>query len=197
MKLIIGTICSLLVIVNSCVKPCHEPDYHFSVIDSFFPEKDSVTVGDTVWLMCIIPKMEKDLNTQMIINFSNAAFLGVNLVLSDISKFNVQRDAADSFSYVNGQGRIYSDQYGGKQLSFAEVDTAYQLKIGLIALKAGLYILTLPDMPGVYRKGSQHCGIGNFQILNTNNNKHLYLFENLWGPLASYDSIHSYCVKVK
>ena len=181
---------------SSCVKPCHEPDYNFSITDSFFPEKDSINVGDTLFLICVIPKMETDTSTKIIINFSNLGNLGNDLVISDISKFNVQRNAADSFSYFDVHGKIYSDQYNAKQLSWEETDSTYSLKVGLIALRPGLYILTLPDAPGIYRKGHIKCGIGNFEILNSNVNKHLYLFEDRWGQLSNYDSSHSYCIKV-
>ena len=199
--IIILGICSLFVLslaMFSCVKPCLEADHDFSVSESFLPEKDSIRIGDSLFITCIIPKIEKDRYTQVIINFSGANNIGDHLVISDISKFNTQRDASDSFSYFKIQGNIYSDQYGVKQLSFAEIDTAYQLQVGLIAQKRGLYIFTIPDMPGVYRNGQAKCGRGNFQILNANVNKHLYLFENLWGPIISpYDAAHSYCVKVK
>ena len=179
-----------------CYKPCNEPDYHFSVTESFSPEKDSINVGDTFFLMCIIPKMQMDISTKMVIDFSNLGNLGDNLVISDISKFNMQRDAADSFSYINIEGKIYSDQHGAKQLNFKETDSTYRLKVGLVALKKGLYIFEVPDALGVYRNGHVKCGRGNFEILNSNVNKHLYLFENMWGQLSKYDSSHSYCIKV-
>ncbi len=188
---------SIILFFNACHRPCNEPDYNFSVTESFFPEQDSINVGDTLFLTSIIPKAETDINTRMIIDFSSLGNLGDNLVISDISKFNTQRDAADSFSYFNVHGKIYSSQYGAKQLTFEETDSAHFLKVGLIALKKGLYILTVPDIPGVYRTGHVKCGRGNFEILNSNVDKHLYLFENMWGQLSNYDSLHSYCIKVK
>ena len=82
--------------------------------------------------------------------------------MSNIAKFGVQRDVAGSFSYYNSQDMIYSNQYGANQLNFMETDSSYQWKIGLIAQKAALYIFTIPDVPGVYRKGSVNCGVGTF-----------------------------------
>ncbi len=64
-----------------CHKPCNEPDYNFSVTESFFPERDSINVGDTLFLKCIIPKAETDINTKMTIDFSNLGNLGHNLVI--------------------------------------------------------------------------------------------------------------------
>lgn len=194
--LITGVIYLIGLLESGCHKPCNEPDYNFLVTESFFHERDSVKVGDTLFLTCIISKAETDINTKMIIDFSNLGNLGANLVISDISKFKMQRDAADSFSYINVEGKIYFDQYGAKQLNFKETDSTYSLKVGLVALKKGLYIFTVPDALGVYRNGHVKCGVGNFQILNSNVNKHLYLFEDMWGQLSNYDSLHSYCIKV-
>ncbi len=129
----------------SCHKLCNEPNHNFSVTESFYPETDSISIGDTLFLMCIIPKMEEDTETKMIVNFSNLGNLGDDLIISDISKFNMQRNAGDSFSYINVEGAIHSDQYDAKQLSFSETDSTYRLKVGLVALKAGLYIFTVPD----------------------------------------------------
>lgn len=140
--------------------------------------------------------METDINTLTAIDFSNLSNLSNHLIISDIFKFKMERDATDCFSYFNVHGKIYSDQYGAKQLSFEENDSTYSLKVGLVALKAGLYIFTLPDAPGIYRKEHVKCGRGNFEILNSNVDKHLYLFENIWGNLSIYDSLHSYCIKV-
>ncbi len=186
--------------LHSCHKPCNQPDYSFSFTDNFFPEKDSISIGDTLWLICKIPKDSMiDSYSQKEVNFSNAEnFIG-NLIISDIAAFENQRWAIDSFTYFNVTGTIYTDAKANhvKQISFSESDTAFLLKIGLVAARKGIYILTVPDIPGVYRKGYGKCGAGNFEILNANTNQHLYLFEDRWGQLASYDRIRSYCFKVK
>ncbi|HWY36349.1 MAG TPA: hypothetical protein VNX68_17020 [Nitrosopumilaceae archaeon] len=184
-----------------CHKPCHEPNYTFSVTDTIYPGNDSISIGDTLILGCSFSKNLKSTGIQGLVNFANAANLGTNLIISDINAFTGSRGAVDSFTYFNVFGRIYSDPnlnpQNVKQLSFYESDTTYQLKVGLIPSKKGMYILTIPDIPKVYRKGSVDCGVGYFAILNVNINKHLYLFENKWGALSEYDSVHSYCFTVK
>ncbi len=185
---------------NCCRKPCNLPNYTFSVNDSFSPEKDSINIGDTLWLTCTISKTQIDINTQANINFDNAENLGSNLVISDISRFNLERGAVDSFNYIQQYGNISTDPtsnpQGVKQLRFEESSDSYLLKVGLIAKKEGNYILTVPDNPYVFRRGMAKCGTADFKILNVNINKHLYLFENIWGLLSEYDRNHSYCFKV-
>lgn len=63
---------------------------------------------------------------------------------------------------------------------FEETHSTHLLKVGLIVLKKGLYILLVPDALGVYRNGHVKCGKGNFEILNSNANKHLY-FSKIYG----------------
>lgn len=184
-----------------CHKPCHEPDYTFKVSEIFSPDKDSIQIGDTLWIQSSILKLQKDVTTQNEIDFSNAENLGASFLIQDISKFrNSFRGAIDSFEFFNIYGNIFSaintDTSRVKQLRYSETDSSYQIKVGVVALKAGLYLFTIPDAPDIYRKNKVKCGIGDFEILNSNANKHLYLFENIWGPLSSYDSSHSYCVKV-
>lgn len=189
----------LVAFFNSCHKPCNLPNYVFSVNSIFFPEKDTINIGDTLWLTCTIPKTLIDINTQQQVEFSNAENLGSDLIISDISKFNLQRGAVDSFKYAQLHGTIYTDlqanPQGVKQLSFEEKTNSYLLQVGLIAKKAGNYILTMPDNPSVFRKGRGKCGMASFKILNSNNNKHLYLFENMWRALSNYDKNHSYCLR--
>jgi hypothetical protein len=186
----------------ACKKPCHQPDYHFSINSSFAIEKDSMPVGDTLWLTCESSTNMLDLNTKSQIDFSNAQNFGSALIISDINKFHsLIRGAVDSFDFVKARGDIYTiqnlDPNGTKQLNFAEGNDMYSLKIGMVAKRKGLYILSIVDIPNVvYRKGQEQCGKGSFEILNNNLNRHFYLFENLWGPLSEYDKKHGYCVKV-
>ncbi|MBC7423832.1 MAG: hypothetical protein H7334_10310 [Ferruginibacter sp.] len=158
-----------------------------------------MNIGDTLYLNWEIPKMQKDKNTNKVINFSDLGNLGDNFIISDISKFkSPKREAAYSFSYINIYGKIYSDKNLAKQLQFMESDSSYCVKVGLMLLKAGSYIFTIPDIPNVYRNGHIRCGVGNYAVLNSNINKHLYLFEDVWGPIISiYDRNQSFCIKVK
>jgi hypothetical protein len=188
--------------LTSCHKPCNEPNYTFNVSAFFFPEKDTIDIGDTLWIKSIIPQLQRDVHSQKEINFSNAQNLGTTVIISDITKFrNPGRGAIDSFNFLKVFGNIYTekgtDTLGVKQLSYVQTDSSYELKVGLVALKSGKYIFTIPDNPSVYRKGMEKCGLATFYILNQNINRHLYLFEDALGPLSEYDKAHSYCIKVR
>ncbi|MDN3654373.1 hypothetical protein QWZ08_01970 [Ferruginibacter paludis] len=187
---------------SACKKACNEPDYSFLIKTSFSSEKDSIPLGDTLWLKCETPSKMQDLNTKSQINFVGAVNLGTSLIVQDIKKFlSNDRGAVDSFDFIKVDGEIYSIQTLSpervKQLSFFESNNNYKFKIGIVAKKKGLYVFTITDIPNVvYRKGMEQCGKASFEILNVNEDKHLYLIENIVGALSEYDRKHSYCFKV-
>lgn len=186
---------TVVILSYSCHKACHERNYIFTTNNLFYPEKDSIQVGDTLWLTCTISK------NQRLVYFSGAENLGGNLIISNIDSFgNSSRGAVEKFTYFNVAGSVYSvpnlNPKNDKQVSYLETDSAYNLNVGIIALKKGIYIFSFSDDPGVYRTGSPSCGVANFLFVNANKNKHLYLFEDLHGKLGENDNLHSYCFKV-
>lgn len=191
---------SIISTAATCHKPCNEPNYSFETGVKFSPESDSLHVGDTIWITSSIPNPVLDNNSGKAIIYENANW-GSTLIISDILEFrDSNRGAVADFSYFAKTGSIYSmsgtDTMNVKQLSYQENISGYEFKIGIVAGKKGLYILTIPDNPYLFRKGNPKCGTANLVILNQNNNKHVNLFEDKWGPLSSYDVSHSYCLKV-
>lgn len=199
-KLII--LISAFVFINSCRKPCSEPNYSFSIKGYFTPEKDSVRVGDTLYFISETPTELKDVNTNIEVKYSEAVNLGSGIIITDISKwYNGENGAVDSFSFFNLIGNAYTDPnwaaHDTKQLRFEEANEKYQLKIGIVAQKPGAYAFFVGDAVNVYRRGKPYCGIAKFEILNSNTNQHLYIFENLLnGEMSDYDKKHTYCIKV-
>lgn len=189
--------CLLVIMISfACIKPCHEGNYHFTTYDMFSPEKDSINVGDTLYLYCSISKNQNS------VYFSRAENLVSDLVLSNIDSFGTSsRGAVKDFDYFSIIGQLTTDSRlspdNNFQIYYIESDSAYTFKAGFIALKKGRYIFTYTDDTGVYRKGSVKCGIADFIFLNGNANNHLYLIEDQYGSLSYYDQVHSYCLDVK
>lgn len=184
-----------------CHKPCLEPDYSFSIKASFTPEKDSIHVGDTLWLISETSTQLNDITTNAKVNYENAQNLGSTLGIIDIKKAkSMEFGAIDSFTYIKVTGKIYTDKEilpsVVKQLLFEERNGKYELKAGIIAQKKGSYIFSVGDAVNVFRKGKPKCGIAHFDVLNGNSNQHLYFFEDLWGSLSEYDKKHDYCFVV-
>jgi hypothetical protein len=179
-----------------CRKPCQADIFAYSGADLFYPEKDSMRVGDTLFLSCIIIK--SDLPDHV----THAENLGGNLIISSIDSFLVSsRGAVAQFDYVNLEGSLYTlnntSPGNVKQVQYLETDSSFNLKVGLVTLRSGLYIFTFTDVPGVRWSGPGKCVTGNMFFANINANKHLNLIEDKFGmPLSMADSITGYCIKV-
>ncbi len=82
-----------------------------------------------------------------------------------------------------------------QQLVYEELNGNYELKVGLIALKKGIYILGVGDGLGIGRK---NCEKASFSISLMNTLQHIYYYQN-WRPgyvLTESDLRHIYCFKV-
>ena len=192
----------ILIAASSCVKPCHESDHDFSIPESFIPEKDSLAVGDTLWVSSVISKQLVDTFTKQPFEFSNPNNLGSTLFVSDIRHFlDDQRGAVKDFNLINRAGRLFTVADAGPdrvlQISFDQQNDQYVLLGGLVARKSGLYIFTFSDANGVYRNDHPKCGLSNFTFTNANVNQHLNLFTDFTGyPFDEFTRTHSFCVKV-
>jgi len=191
---------AIICVSAQCHKPCNESNYLFETTAKFSPQFDSIQVGDTIWLTSLIPKPVLDKNSGKTIAYENANWCST-LIISDILKFKESnRGAISDFDFSAKIGNIYSapltDTTNVKQISYQEYVMGYELNIAIIARKAGSYILTIPDNQYLFRKNKPKCGTAELVILNENTDKHLSLFEDVWGSLSAYDKAHCYCVKV-
>jgi len=170
--------------------------FEYNGSDIFYPEADSIKIGDTIYLSCIIRKSDLPSNLYKQEN------LGGNLIVSSVDSFtNSNRGAVQSFNYFNIQGQLYSDSKFNpgnvKQIRYLETDSSYNLLVAIISRVSGPFVFTFTDVPGVHWSGAGKCGTANMMFDNLNENKHLYIIENKYGPLSSRDSIMSYCFVVK
>lgn len=150
-------------IVVSCHKPCQEPNYVFSINAYFTPEKDSINVGDTLWLISETSTKLKDINTGIEVNYENAQNLGSTLGIIDIKKTKSSNfGAIDSFNFIRIIGDIFTDQKispeAVKQLRFEEANGKYRFKAGIIAQKKDSYIFSVSDAVNVLEKINQNVG---------------------------------------
>ncbi len=97
-------------------------------------------------------------------------------------------------------GEIYNDSSlpnseTVQQIVYAQNNSSYELKIGLIARQVGVYILGIGFPVGI-RKG-HGCEKAGFTGSVTNYNKHLYYWEKNFGtPLEKSSSYNAYMFKV-
>lgn len=194
---------ALLLTLTGCPSVCTETTYSFAVTATFSPQKDSIQVGDTLFLTSTFPNKLTDRLSGKEINYANATNLGtsifVDLLPGDKSALV---DAVSSFDYVSKKGRIYTDPTVPSptrvsQLQYQQIATNYELSIGFIARKKGVYCLTVSNGFSVGRINTD-CDKASFDIELANTDQHLqYLSRYLnTSTVPDYNARGSYCFKV-
>ena len=166
---------------------------------------DSINIGDTIYLVSTFPTKLLDQNSGREINYINAISLGSDLRIGKLEDNNpVPIDAVAEFNYFSLKGRIYNDKSipspnGVQQLTYQEMDSNYELKIGMIPLKKGIYAVGVGNGISAGRKTYKSCEKAAFDISLNNTSQHIYYYQR-WRPgyiLTESDLKRLYCFKVK
>lgn len=182
---------------SSC-KNCVEATYQFNIQGLFSPEKDSIQVGDTLWVISSHPTTFSDGTKD--IEFSGAN-VGTNFRIFKFGEsYPDLSGAVNDFLFVKGNGREANDDNNpaeNKGFYFDEINSIYILKIGFIAQKKGVYTIGLNDALGISQQGLG-CVKAAITILNANSDSHLHFYQS-WRPgyaMSDYERTHLYCFKV-
>lgn len=194
----------MMVTITGCPKPCIEPNLLFSVTSQIIPDKDSVNIGDTIYLLSTFPTKLTEQTTGEIIDYSNSTGIGSTLAISSLPIGDtIAKDAVFDFDYFSISGKIYNDRSiprpdGVQQLTYGEFNGSYVLKVGLIPKKVGNFILGIGNGLSNGRKRNRNCEKAAFNISITNTDQHFYLITQ-WIPdnvLDDYGKRHVYYFKV-
>ncbi len=71
-----------------CRRDCRGAVYNFEMGIKAYPDKDSINVGDTVWLEVNEPTTLTDVQTGRTINYSEAANLGLTIGIAELISVN-------------------------------------------------------------------------------------------------------------
>lgn len=183
-----------------CGKNCKEAKYSFSMQELFSPEKDSIAVGDTLWINSSHSTTFQDLSSNANIDFSNSQIGGNIRILNFPDTSQTVVGAIYDFNII----KIYGNEVGNdniptenKGFFYEEINNTYILKLGFIAKRKGIYGISLGDDISVIRKNNG-CEKAFIEIDNTNPNSHLYYYINFFHgqPINTYTTKHVYCFKV-
>lgn len=200
-KLFLSMILIIVILINSgCPKPCNQSSYAFNINCQITPDKDSIHVGDTLYLKSSFSDSLIDQTSGQLIIYNNSGGIGSTLSVSTLLPGDtLATDAVFNFDYFIINGNIYNERNiprpdGVQQLTYQEVGKMYLLKVGLIAKKTGNYVFGLGDGISI----SSRCSNASFSTSINNTNQHFYLVEQ-WIPgdvLNDYGKRHVYYFKV-
>ena len=164
-------------IFSTCKKHfgCAENVYSFQIGIKAYPDKDSIRIGDTIWIEINTPTQLKDIQSGRIINYSEAENLGSGISLAELIEKDSIKDAANDFSYILKKGISVDNPLINKvrEFVFVEENNAFLFKIGVVPKKRGIYKMFVSNAANVYRKNDK-CTKASFEINFENTNQHLY-----------------------
>ncbi len=197
---------ALILLLSGCPSVCPDTVYNFAITASILPNTDSVRVGDTLLLRSSFSTQLRDLQTNKLVDYSNATAISSNLFVDEIlpnagADSSALRYAVASFTFIRKQGQVYTDPSAGpqrvKQLTYQQNGSNYELAASVIPLKKGLFLLSVTDGFSSSRNGSRDCNRAAFQITLLSNKQKLPYVETAFNrPLNRNDSLHFYVVKV-
>jgi hypothetical protein len=133
----------------------------------------------------------QDLNTNSIVDFSNAANLSFVFAIGKVILATSVLPAADSFNYVMRKGVNVSSIQLDLIREFKPVEEAgrYKLEVGFIARKKGIYRVLIENSANNYTR-DKPCDKAGFAVKFTNADQHFYLGYNIWGDGVYYFKVY-------
>jgi hypothetical protein len=158
---------------------CRESIYSFAIAIKAYPDKDSINIGDTIWLEINEPTTLNDIQTGRMIDYSGAANLGTAIGIAELISANTTNTAGNTFFkffIADGKEILRSDTNKFREYSFIEISNRYEFKLGLIPQKKGVYKMFISNASNVFRTTNK-CTKAGFGITFKDTDQHFYLNE--------------------
>lgn len=190
---------------NSCKKqgtsPCPQATpFNFNVTCSFTPQQEIYNVGDTIFLFSSFSKSLLNTISNQQVNYNNSVGIGGDVGIAYPDQSSLQnKPAKDSFDFISINGMFTPrpiNQSQGINTKYIE-NSDYSFRGGIICRKKGVYAISVDNLVSKGLNG-ENCTNANFNMLVTNNNKHINLYQNILGiVLDQYSIDRIYCFRVQ
>lgn len=207
-KIVIGLlIVHMLTCYTTCKRDCYDQNFSFSITNKIYPDKDSIQVGDSIWVEIDVPTTLLELTGNKEVDYSGAVNLGSGIQFLKLGKGNVQTGnatpAAMAFETHLEVGTVVDNSQTPfakktKEFLFVEMGGRYRFKAAFIAKEKGDFMIAPSDAAGVYRSQNR-CDKAGFMNTIADTDQHLYMYqESRPGyEISGYERTHAYCVRVK
>jgi len=155
----------ILVSLSNCGTEClkfHSPIMPYSI----YPNKDTIHIGDTIWIDAAISNNMKDFETGEVVNYNNVNFYSTFYFhyFNDTSEFmfreGTSQYANDKFNIQSNIGTI-SKTGNVYRPEFVRRNDSIFHRVFAIAKDTGFFSIVLGYNPGGTGHGSQKIDVGN------------------------------------
>ena len=176
---------------------CLNEKYSFEIYTKAMPALDSVVINDTIWVEINESINLKDMISNRIINYTDAANLGSAVGFEELLGNSQRKEAVSDFNFILISGMEINSVNPArfKEYIFKEEANRYIFRLGLIPKKQGIFRMGFSDAANVYRK-NEGCTKAYFKIFFKETNQHLYFNDNNFNITTPLPS-NMYCFKVK
>lgn len=178
-SIIAGALLSALLFTGAtCNKTgldCANTKYSFQLPVKAYPDKDSINIGDTIWLE--VNESTSFTNTQngQTLDYSGASNLGSTIAFGryDTALKSWTNENPDNFNLIskNNHDNLVNKTSIDVEYLFAEKEGKYVFLLGVVPKKKGLFSILFSNSNNTYRK-SDKCTKANFNIIFENTDQH-------------------------
>jgi hypothetical protein len=160
-----------------------EAGYSFRDSIRIFPDDEVISKSDTLWLSCEIPKKQIDLNSNKVVDMSNAENLSAVFSLRVQKGKNIVASGLDSFDVIIKKGTMVKHYLPEEALEilFEKGSKSYQYNVGLILKKSSkpaVYTIFYSEIGGVIdRSDPKICKSANISLGLKCKNQHIDLIK--------------------
>ena len=168
----------------SCVKNilgCHQ-SFSFTVNAKVYPDKDTVNIGDTIFVEVNFPTMLSDSSSNAITDLSGASGVSTDMGFVKLASDSpiVLDDAVPDFDFELIYGKEIPPRPQDKELiklfSFDETAGRFLFKLAIIPKDTGTFRFGLASAPDVEQKNSTCPTFTLNYLLKNTTNQHYYLY---------------------
>jgi hypothetical protein len=206
-KLWLSAILIQLLVCYAGCKECDNAHYAFSISNKIYPDKDSIHVGDSIWIEVDAPTHLVDQGTNAEVDYSGAQNLGTAIQFLKLGNGTVQipnvQPAGASFKTdlligdsVPEPNPNYAKEI--KNIRFREVNGRYLMKVAFIAKDTGNFMIAPSNSANVYRQNGG-CTLADFAIPITDTDQHFYIYQETRPgyEITGLERTNCYYVRVK
>jgi hypothetical protein len=200
-SILLLSLIALMCIYAQCNKrlDCANTVYSFEMGIKAYPDKDSINVGDTIWLEVNEPTTLKDALSGRVIDYSGVVNLGTAISFAKliaVSQTNDQVAANFKFILLQGNEIARPDTAKYREFNFRELNGFYKFQLAIIPKETGVFKMFVSSAANVYRKNDK-CTKAGFTINFKETNQHFYFNEVSFPGIILSGKNGVYLFKVK